>query len=111
MNGGAPYQVDVTLSTDDTLRFAVELEGVDGGAFPWADNTLEYAVSTDGGQVCRIAQGAGITVDPLTDQATILLPSLVAPGVYSHACRTIANADLKPTLLFDGALTILRGSF
>jgi hypothetical protein len=110
MANATPLEVPVLGTDVEDLEFTLEWE-LDDGAFPWADYTYAYAVTSGGGNVFELSEGDGITVDPTAGTISFFKAAgALCPGTYAHGCLLTHTATGKKVQAFLGAVTIAEGA-
>jgi hypothetical protein len=110
MANTAPYTVDVTGTDDETFVFVIPFENTDGTAFPFAEYTIEYAVTQCGCAKLELSEGDGILIVAPYVRFKAAMGSLT-PGEYQHGCRMTEIATGDVYQIFDGTVTIGEGHF
>jgi hypothetical protein len=109
---GAAYQFDLTFDEGETFGFTCPWSMKDGSPFPWADYTIEYALSRGPCSVLPLTSESGISVDPDDGTATFYSPDTkLRCGAYIHACRVKHIASGDTIAVFAGTVTVNESPF
>lgn len=110
---GAAYQLNHSLTDDESFEFSVESKITDDSDFPWDDYTHDYSLMRENGLLFSLTQSDGITI---TEALNIISfakdPTYRLPvGTYRHGYRITHTARGTVFQVFDGSVTVTEGNF
>lgn len=109
---GAPYQVNLSFTDDETYSFAIFLDALGGAEIEWPEYRPEYSVTRLCGSRVIYTIDNGLVVDESLNRITAVLRDLaLRPGVYRHGLRFYHIPTDTYCQLFDGQVTITEGNF
>lgn len=110
---GAAYQVNATVTDDESFGFTCEWKIDDGTDFPWADFTYEYEIGAHCSPSYALTVGSGLTIDPDANLISFQLDAdqRLSVGQHPHGCRLTDIATGRVLQVFDGTITVTDGNF